>query len=110
MRRRPKVPDPRAFAQFYAAARRASGVQLAKYVLCPFGLASDLEFEDIVVDDTIVLVQGHTDGNVYLCPLRGKPQRCVPFCVPPFTPTRAKKGLEPFRTKRKPADIAGLSG
>lgn len=74
MQRRPKVPDPRAFAQFYAAARRASGIQLAKYVLCPFGLASGLQFEDIVVDHTIALVQGHTDGDIYLCPLRGKPQ------------------------------------
>jgi hypothetical protein len=73
MLRRPKAPDPRTFAQFYAAARRASGLQLAKYVLCPFGLAL-YSVGDIVVDQTIALVQGHTDGDIYLCPLRGKPQ------------------------------------
>ena len=72
MRRRPAAPDPRTFSRFYAASRRA-GLQLAKYVLCPFGLAHD-SVGNIVVDHTIALAQGHPDGNLYLCPLTGKPQ------------------------------------
>ena len=73
MRRKPVAPDPRTFSRFYAAARRLAGFQLAKYVLCPLGLATDL-IGDIIVDHTIALVQGHPDGNLYLCPLTGKPQ------------------------------------
>jgi hypothetical protein len=70
MQRKPVAPD---LSRFYAAGRRASGLQLAKYVLCPFGLAWN-SVGDIIVDHTIALVQPHTEGNIYLCPLRGKPQ------------------------------------
>lgn len=71
MRRRPVAPDPRTFSRFYAASR--AGLQLAKYVLCPFGLATD-HIGNIIVDHTIALTQGRPDGNLYLCPLTGKPQ------------------------------------
>jgi hypothetical protein len=72
MRRRPVAPDPRTFSRFYAASRR-TGLKLAKYVLCPFGLDSD-SVGNIIVDHTIALAQGHPEGNLYLCPLTGKPQ------------------------------------
>ena len=73
MRRRPVVPDTRTISRLRAARRRAAGLQLAKYILCPFGLAY-ASVGDTVVDHTIALVQAPPDGNICLCPLTGTPQ------------------------------------
>src|SRR5712692_6822010 len=73
MKQKPRLPDPIALARFYAAQRRSRGVKLAKYVLCPFGLASDT-VGDITVDASIALVQSRPDWNICLCPLIAKPQ------------------------------------
>jgi hypothetical protein len=73
MRRRPVAPDPRTLSRFFAARRRAAGLQLAKYTLCPFGLVAD-SVGDTVVDHAIALVQAHPNWHLHLCPLTGKPQ------------------------------------
>jgi hypothetical protein len=60
-------------SKLYAANRRALSFQLAKYELCAFGLASD-SIHDIVLDDSVALIQSHPEARIYLCPLTGKPQ------------------------------------
>lgn len=67
-----RPPDSKSLAGFYAAIRRSSGVKLAKYVLCPIGLANSVG--DITVDEQFALIQSHPDGNICLCPRIGKPQ------------------------------------
>lgn len=65
--------DARTVARANVAASRSRGIQLAKYALCPLGLASDT-VGDITVDGEIALVQPHPDSDIYLCPLVGKSQ------------------------------------
>jgi hypothetical protein len=73
MARKPEPPEPKILERFFAARRRSGGIKLAKYVLCPFGLASDT-VGDITLDGTIALIQPHPYGEICLCPLTGKPQ------------------------------------
>lgn len=53
-------------------------IKLAKYVLCPFGLASDT-VGDITLDNKIVLIQPHPQNLLYLCPLTPNPQPTEPL-------------------------------
>lgn len=46
--------------------------KLAKFILTPFGLASDT-VGDVTIDGSIVLIQPHPESELYLCPFRGKP-------------------------------------
>jgi hypothetical protein len=70
---KPQALDARTLARANAAALRSRGVELAKYVLCPLGLASDT-VGDVTVDGEIALIQSHPYPDIYLCPRTGKPQ------------------------------------
>lgn len=55
-------------------ARVLSGeLRLAKYQICPFGLASDT-VGDVIIDRRIALIQPHPQSILYLCPLSPHPQ------------------------------------
>jgi hypothetical protein len=73
MERKPQLLSAKTLARIHAGIRRQAGVQLAKYVLCPFGLASDT-VGDVTVDQDIALIQSHPDAEICLCPIAGKPQ------------------------------------
>jgi hypothetical protein len=73
MERRAQLLSSKTLARIYAGIRRQAGVQLAKYVLCPFGLASDT-VGDVTVDQHIALMQSHPDSEICLCPVAGKRQ------------------------------------
>jgi hypothetical protein len=73
MARKPELLSARDIVRASAAAFRKRGIQLAKYVLCPFGLASD-NVGDVTVDDKIALIQSHPHSDIYLCPLTGEHQ------------------------------------
>jgi hypothetical protein len=60
----PRIPNPRVLKH---------EIKLAKYVLMPFGLASDT-VGDITIDTHIALIQPHPDPELYLCPLVPNPQ------------------------------------
>jgi len=47
-------------------------IRLAKYWLCPCGLAADTVYDTI--DNKIALRQPHPNNTIYLCPIRDKPQ------------------------------------
>ena len=48
-------------------------IRLAKFVLTPFGLASD-SVGDITIDGRVALVQPHPESELFLCPLAPNPQ------------------------------------
>lgn len=60
----PRNVDPRV---------RRREIKLAKYVLTPFGLASDT-VGDVTIDTRIALIQPHPDSELYLCPIIPNPQ------------------------------------
>lgn len=52
--------------------RAMSKIRLAKYVLCPVGLASDT-VGDVTIDGKIALIQPHHEYDLNLCPLKPNP-------------------------------------
>jgi len=58
-------------------------IKLAKFVLTPFGLASD-SVGDVTIDGRIALIQPHPEAELYLCPFSGQPHPSVStawFCA-----------------------------